>query len=74
MFVCSCSNPACQVNGCQIAAGMRQQCYYALWNVPPVQTRFYANPAPPLTADDIRRIVREELAARVTPEPEGKTE
>ena len=54
-FACSCANPACLVNGCQIANGYRVQ------NAP-------INPYPQVilmnqvtTVEQIRQIVREEL-------------
>lgn len=56
MFACSCSNPACQVNGCAIAKGYRQQ--YA---APDPLRVGQCTPVPTLTPEDIRRIVREEI-------------
>lgn len=59
MMFCACANPACMVNGCQIAKGYRQE--YAP-NADPHRIG-QATPLPPaqLTPEDIRRIVREEL-------------
>lgn len=57
MIPCSCANPACLVNGCQIARSYRDQ--YAP-NTDPHRIG-QAVPAPSLTPDDVRRILREEL-------------
>jgi hypothetical protein len=56
MLACSCSNPACAVNGCAIANAQRQQ--YA---APDPLRQGQCVPVPNLTPDDIRRIVREEI-------------
>ncbi len=63
MFVCGCANPACQVNGCQIANDLRNKHspnpYPNQWGG--------GGPAVPLpqviTVEQIRQIIREELAA-----------
>ena len=57
-IVCCCANPDCMVNGC---ARVRQLQFKPLQEVhmPPMQWPIYT--APPLTAEEIRRIVREEI-------------
>lgn len=57
MMACCCANPACMVNGCQIAAQYR----YAPYATPPKDNYTYV--PQPLTADDVRRLIREELDA-----------
>ena len=61
MNICCCSNPACQVNGCQNAAIVRNKLI-----LPIVDTQNPVRPLPDLwqkmlTEDDVRRIVREEM-------------
>jgi hypothetical protein len=56
MFVCSCAHPSCQVNGCMQVRALRQQ--YA---APDPLRQGQCTPAPNVTPDDIRRIVREEI-------------
>lgn len=72
MIGCSCANPDCVANGClnermQRLAGRRQH-----FNNPPPPDQQYrpmppnpngCRPAVPLTEADVRRIVREEIAA-----------
>lgn len=54
MIACSCSSPDCVVNGCAQARKLRENYPYRDW-----QERFQPTP---LTAEDVRRIIREELA------------
>lgn len=79
MNACSCSNPECLVFGCSIE---RQRVRDAMTPEPirwPAIKPFRAQPgrvpigvttpSAPLTAEDVRRIIREELA-RLTPPTE----
>ena len=52
MFTCGCANPACAVNGCMIASGYRLS---QPMNPLPMQQL--------ITVEQIRQIIREELAA-----------
>lgn len=65
MTVCCCASPDCMANGCSIQRGLQQPAQ--MWpptacNPPPMG---YATGVPmpviTLTAEDVRRIVREEL-------------
>ena len=65
MFVCGCANPACQVNGCQIANDLRNK------HTPnPYANQWGGGSTFPLpqviTVEQIRQIVREELDARMS--------
>jgi hypothetical protein len=69
-FVCACANPACMVNGCQIAGGYRNPAPHAAPAfVPTVKfapqtsnTDFaQCRPSLPVTEDDVRRVIRDEL-------------
>lgn len=55
-LVCCCANPSCMVNGCQQARALREN---AAFTNPPLGKTY---PAAPLTEEDVRRILREELA------------
>lgn len=75
MLACSCANPACQVNGCQIAKGLREKCsaapalvpVFAPYTVPTEGCK----PIPALTEADIRRIVADEIAKALAPYMSG---
>lgn len=63
-FICSCSDEDCTLFGCKRVREALTKVYPTAqptqqfpWN-PPAPQRFEA---PPLTADEIRRIVREEI-------------
>lgn len=68
-LVCSCASEVCAVMGCQRAAAIRQQYAYGTPPVPSLPNKTY--PLQQLTADDVRRIVREELQ-RASGEKEGE--
>jgi hypothetical protein len=57
MIACSCSNPSCMVNGCQVANKLREQ--YGKTTMP---HGFGSFTPMPLNEEDIRRIIREEIA------------
>lgn len=60
--VCCCSNPDCQVNGCAQARLQRLQYSFPPELTPAIPTPYTPPPAKPLTEEDVRRIVREEIA------------
>lgn len=58
MMVCGCANPACMVNGCMIANDMRNKYSQGgSWLQPPAPMNQV------ITIEQIRQIIREELAA-----------
>lgn len=59
MTVCCCSNPSCIVNGCQALRIMQHD--FGTKQESPVIPSLPLRKSEPLTEEDVRRIMREEL-------------
>lgn len=56
MWACGCANPICQINGCQIVESMRGK---SVTGNPDYKYQIFQQT---ITAEQVRQIVREEIA------------